>query len=78
MATPDSSTIKTNYDPMATPDSPTIKTNYDPMATPNSSTIKTDHNNIIEIMLKLEWSDCCLTPNEQFFSHITARTNYIQ
>jgi hypothetical protein len=29
-------------------------------------------------MLKLEWSDCCLTPNEQFFSHITARTNYIQ
>jgi hypothetical protein len=26
-----------------------------------------------------EWaSDCCFTPNEEFFSHIIARTSYIR
>ena len=30
------------------------------------------------MQIKSEWaSDCCLMPNEQFFSYIMARTSYI-
>ena len=35
-------------------------------------------SNIVEPH-SLEWvSDCCLTPNEQFFSYIMARTSYLR
>jgi hypothetical protein len=32
-----------------------------------------------DLNIKREWmTDCCLTPNQQFFSHIIARTSYIR
>jgi hypothetical protein len=42
---------------------------------PVSSTNKTDHYNITEILLKVALSDYCLTPTQQFFSFIMARTS---
>jgi len=48
---------------------------------PNEETVLEDH--LITAAYPLVWefimwaSDCCLWPNEQFFSYIMTRTSYI-
>jgi hypothetical protein len=54
------------------------------LGAPASSTTKTGRHDITESGVKhheptnLEVSDYCITPNEQIFSYIMARTSYTQ
>jgi hypothetical protein len=50
----------------------------DPVSTQRSTTLKASMLTIIPWFTIIEWlSDCCLMPNELYFSYIIARINYI-